>query len=79
MRVPLRAFVDPATQQVDLLVGQRVPGIGRRHVLVRIRVRDALHEHALGRVARDDDATLREGAVLGVEMKLGFALLLVGP
>ncbi len=40
-------------------------------------MRDALDEHAVGGVARNDDAGLEKRALAGVEMKLGLALLLV--
>ena len=78
MRVPLRAFVDPSAQQLDLLVGQVRPVSAAASVRPG-RAGDVLDQQALRRVARDDDARLDEGAVLGVEMEFGFALLFVGP
>src|SRR4029079_9483965 len=75
--IPLCPLVNPATQTIDLLWGEGMPGLSRRHSFVRIRVGDALNEKAVSGVARNDDAFLREGTVMRVEMELGFALVFV--
>src|SRR4029453_11104277 len=58
-------------------IRQRVPRLGWRHPLFRIGFGDLLDEQALGGVPPLDDALLRERALLGVEVKLRLALLLV--
>ncbi len=47
VRIPFRAFVDPAAQKLDLLLGQAVPGVGRGHPILRIRFRDLLNQQAV--------------------------------
>src|SRR5439155_8437938 len=63
MRVPCGAFGDPPGEERDLACREGMPRVGRRHVLVRIVVRNPLDEPALSGVAWDDDAGSREGSV----------------
>ena len=79
VRVPFGAFVNPAPQQLDLFGGQRVPGIGRRHPLLRIGVGDPLDQHAPRGAARHDDAVLRKRAFLRVEVNSVSRCFASGP
>ena len=79
VRVPLGALIDPSTQELDLFLSERVPGIRRRHVLVGIGVGDALNEQAVGRLAGNDHVFPGKRAVLGIEVEFRFAVLFVGP
>ena len=48
MRVPVGAFVNPSSQQLDLARRQRVTRVRRRHVLLRVGIGDALTRHTAG-------------------------------
>src|SRR5436190_1305693 len=74
---PLRAFVNPASEQRDLLFGQFMAGLRRRHHHGWISSADAFEQTALRRFARHDHAWLGKRALLGVEAQARLALLLV--
>ena len=80
--VPGSALVDPAPQHVDLLVVQRLVGVGRRHPQPRVGVRDALEDKAGPGVPLDDRVAVRpfrESALLGVEPQPHLPRALVRP
>ena len=80
--VPGSALVDPAPQHVDLLVVQRLVGVGRRHPQPLVGVRDALKDKAGLGVPLDDWMAVRpfpEGALLGVEPQPHLPGALVRP
>ena len=81
MNFPLGAFVDPAPDELDLPVRQGGTSGRWRHP--RSCGRDPLKQSATCGVAgshkRVIAASRISSAVFGVESKLGFALLFVGP
>lgn len=83
MRLVDRAFLDPAANQVDLLLRHRHLGLGGRHDLVRVVADHALEGHALLRMTGHDRAPLALGEwsvrlFLKVESQPGLAVAGVG-
>ena len=80
--IPRGALVDPAPQDVDLLVAQRLVRVRRRHPQARAGVRDALVHQAGRGIALDDRmpvGSLRESAVLGIQTEPHLSRALVRP
>ena len=80
--IPRSALRDPAPHNVDLVAGQRLVGVRRRHPQPRVGLRDALEDQAGIRVAANDGPavrTLRKGALLGVQPQPNLPRALVGP
>ncbi len=81
MHFPFRTFVDPAANELDLLVCQRPLRVGGRHALGFVGRADALEELAVRGLTRHDHlvaAAIGEDSVFGVEAELGHALFFVG-
>jgi hypothetical protein len=79
--IPGGARLDPAADQGDLGFREVLARLGGRHVIVLVRGGQTLEEIALVRFAGDNKGFAfgrLEGAVLGVDAVLGFALLVVG-
>src|SRR5712692_4475877 len=76
VRLPSRALLDPAADEIDLGVRQADPGSGRRHTTGFVRSANPLKQPALGAVAGYDDAG---AAFFGVEPQPHLPLLFVGP
>src|SRR5437899_1188696 len=75
VRLPIRALLDPAADEIDLGVSQAEPGSGRRHATGFVRRADPLIERAPGAVAGNDDA---QAALFGVDSQPHLPLLFVG-
>ncbi len=76
MRFPFGALVDPLLDEVNLLVGQRLAGVSRRHAERHVLGTDFLVDLALRRVSRDDDlvaAAVDEQSLRLVEAHAGHA------
>jgi hypothetical protein len=73
---PVRAFVDPAANRFDLLVGQHLFG---RHLLAGGAIEDASIEPARGAVARNDGGPQHAGHGATAAVDAESVLLLLRP
>jgi len=76
VRLILGPLVDPAAEQLDLMLGQfRLVRVGRRHQLVFVVRGDPLDQRAVLRLAGDDG--ILNGRVAQVQTQLGLPVALI--
>jgi hypothetical protein len=66
VRFPFRALRDPASQQINLRVGEMLAGLEWRHAIILVRRRDPLDQRAL----RPSPGTMAKLSDLGFAARL---------
>ena len=81
MSFPFGSILEPLPEELDLLLGHRFLGLGRRHHLLGVIGEDAVPKLAFVELARDDGpgaVAVGEGGFLEVEAQLGLPRFLGG-